>query len=565
MHQVEEVGVKPVSRASRVEDVLIDRDVLDEDALAHARTLAMRTGRALLRVLIEDAIVPELPVMQAMADVAGCPFMRLEDIQVDMRAATLLPSSFARRAFAVAIAFDDDGTVVVATADPTNPFVRDDVQRATKSKIRLVVATRADILGVLARVSAMDIDANEVAAEAAEELAPEVVDAATVTSIEDAPVVRLLNVIITQAVDERASDIHLEPQETDLRVRYRIDGVLHEQMRVPPAVRAGLLSRLKVMADLDIAERRVPQDGRVGLVIGGRSIDLRIATLPTVHGEKAVIRILDKARGVGDLMELGFADDTLSSWMASASKPHGMILVTGPTGSGKSTTLYATLQKINDVTTNVITVEDPVEYRLAGVNQVQVNVKAGLTFAGALRSILRSDPDVVLIGEIRDAETARIAIQAALTGHLVLSTLHTNDAPSAITRLTDMGIEPFLVASALDAVLAQRLVRVLCKRCRRSEEIDAERALAAGLEPGATIYEPVGCPNCAGTGYKGRQAVHELMQMDLETSRLAADRAATDQIMRAATNAGMRTLRDDALRAVLSGQTSLAELARVVA
>jgi type IV pilus assembly protein PilB len=553
-------------RSARVEDVLLERGLLDEDGLAHARTIALRTGRALVRVLIEDALVPEEPIMEALAKLSGAPFVRLDETTLDLRAATLLPDAFARRAFSVGIGFDEDGrTLILATSDPTNPFIRDDVERATGFDVRIVVATRADILSVLARATNVDVDAHEMAALAVEEMDPVDEVAGIGASVEDAPIVRLLNVIVTQAVDQRASDVHLEPQESELRVRYRIDGVLHEQMRVPRGLQAGLISRLKVMADLDISERRVPQDGRVGLVIGGRAVDLRVATLPTVHGEKAVIRILDKGRGVIELEALGFSQETMVGWAQASKRPHGMLLVTGPTGSGKSTTLYATLQQLNDMASNIITVEDPVEYRLAGVNQVQVNVRAGLTFASALRSILRSDPDTILIGEVRDAETARIAIQSALTGHLVLSTLHTNDAPSAITRLIDMGVEPFLVSSALDAVLAQRLVRVLCERCKVATSLDRERAQLIGLPVGTEIFEPLGCPTCSSTGYRGRQAILELMPMSLELRRLAADRASTDVIEATARAAGMTSLRDDCLRLVVSGRTSLAELARVVA
>jgi len=564
--RVQQAEAKPSqTRSVRVEELLLHQGILDEDALAHARTLAMRSGRALVQVLIDDGLAPEDAVMEALATVSGAPFVRIDDSSLDLRAATLLPDAFARRAFAVGIGFEDEGaTLVVATSDPANPFIRDDVVRATGYQVRIVAATRADVLSVLARATSVDVDAHEISAMAVEEMEPVEDQSAGGTAVEDAPIVRLLNVIVTQAVDLRASDVHLEPQEHELRVRYRIDGVLHEQMRVPRSLQAGLVSRLKVMADLDISERRVPQDGRVGLVIGGRAVDLRVATMPTVHGEKSVIRILDKGRGIGDLPSLGFSEHTLAGWNAASAKPHGMLLVTGPTGSGKSTTLYATLQRLNEVHTNIITVEDPVEYRLGGVNQVQVNVRAGLTFASALRSILRADPDVVLIGEIRDAETARIAIQAALTGHLVLSTLHTNDAPSAITRLIDMGVEPFLVSSALDAVLAQRLVRVLCERCKAPASLDPERAHSLGLPEGTPYCEPTGCPACGGTGYKGRRAITELMPMNLDLRRLAADRAATDVIDATARRTGMQTLRDDCLRLVAAGATSLSELARVV-
>jgi len=379
----------------------------------------------------------------------------------------------------------------------------------------------------------------------------------------------LVNLLITRAVAERASDIHIEPQERDVRIRNRIDGVLHEVMRSPKSIQSGVISRLKIMADINIAERRVPQDGRVGLVVGGKAIDLRVATLPTVYGEKVVIRILDKSSVLLNLQDLGFADENFTRFESSFKKPYGMLLVTGPTGSGKSTTLYATLNILNKSDRNIITVEDPVEYRLAGVNQIQINQRAGLTFASALRSILRSDPDIVLIGEIRDRETAQISVEAALTGHLVLSTLHTNDAPSAITRLIEMGIEPFLVSSAVDCVLAQRLVRVLCDRCKEPYLPTEEALIEAHIpipEDGdlPKLYRAVGCQNCSKTGYRGRMAVHEVMLKTEEIERLTAERRSAEEIARSARAAGMTTLRDDGVRKVLEGKTSIEEIMRVI-
>jgi type IV pilus assembly protein PilB len=387
---------------------------------------------------------------------------------------------------------------------------------------------------------------------------------------EDAPIVRYVNLLITQAIQDRASDIHLEPTEHDLRVRYRIDGVLHEVMRSPRAIQSGVISRLKIMADINIAERRIPQDGRLSVTSNGKKIDLRVATLPTVWGEKVVMRILDNSTARMDLADLGFSPHNFGIFEKSYVKPYGMILVTGPTGSGKSTTLYATLNVVNRPEVNIITVEDPVEYRLPGINQVQVNNKAGLSFAAALRSILRSDPDIVLIGEIRDHETAQIAVEASLTGHLVLSTLHTNDAPSAITRLTEMGIEPFLVGSAVDCVLAQRLARRLCSKCKEQYEPSADQLESLGFiprpeDPAPTFYRPVGCPNCAKTGYKGRLALHEVMAMNEEIERLTVDRASSTQIGDVAVAGGMRLLREDGLRKAALGITSIDEIFRVVA
>jgi type IV pilus assembly protein PilB len=386
---------------------------------------------------------------------------------------------------------------------------------------------------------------------------------------EDAPIVKYVNLLITQAIQDRASDIHLEPTEHDLRVRYRIDGVLHEIMRSPKAIQSGVISRLKIMADINIAERRIPQDGRLSVTANGKKIDLRVATLPTVWGEKIVMRILDNSTARLTLNDLGFSQGNYERFGESFVKPYGMILVTGPTGSGKSTTLYATLNIVSKPEVNVITVEDPVEYRLPGINQVQVNTKAGLTFAAALRSILRSDPDVVLIGEIRDHETAQIAVEAALTGHLVLSTLHTNDAPSAVTRLTEMGIEPFLVGSALDCVLAQRLTRRLCSKCKEAYEPEPADLDRVGFPwtPGEELpilHRPVGCSACAKTGYKGRVALHEVMKVSETIERHTVDRVSAAVIGETARAEGMATLRMDGWLKVLDGVTSIEEVLRVV-
>ncbi len=447
--------------------------------------------------------------------------------------------------------------------------MRCDIRTITGLEIKPVVSTRSDIHEAIARFHRMDESVEDIASAAAEET-DELEDlSAGRELVEDAPIVKLVNLLITQAVSERASDIHVEPHEHDVRIRYRIDGVLHEIMRSPKSIQSGVISRLKIMADINIAERRVPQDGRVGLVVGGKSIDLRVATLPTVYGEKVVIRILDKSSVLISLQNMGFSDHNFTRFESSFRKPYGMILVTGPTGSGKSTTLYATLNMINTTDRNIITVEDPVEYRLAGVNQIQVNPKAGLTFASALRSILRSDPDVVLIGEIRDRETAQIAVEAALTGHLVLSTLHTNDAPSAISRLLEMGIEPFLVSSAIDCVLAQRLLRVLCDRCKEIYGPTEEALKEAGvpLEPDGTVpklFRPVGCTHCAKTGYRGRMATHEVMLKSEEIERLIAEHRSSEDIGRVARDQGMRSLRSDGIDKIIAGATSIEEIMRVI-
>jgi type IV pilus assembly protein PilB len=387
---------------------------------------------------------------------------------------------------------------------------------------------------------------------------------------EDAPIVRYVNSLIEQAIVNRASDLHLEPNENEMRVRYRIDGVMHEVDEVPKAVQSALISRLKIMSNVDITERRVPQNGRITVQIGQRSVDLRTATLPTVWGEKVVLRVLDTSGIVLELKNLGFTPDNFERFATSYGKPHGMVLVTGPTGSGKSTTLYATLGAISKPTVNVITVEDPVEYRLAGVNQVQVNIKAGLTFAAVLPAILRSDPDVVLIGEIRDRITAQLGIEAALTGHLVLSTLHTNDAPSAVIRLTEMGIEPFLVGSAVDCVLAQRLARRLCDFCKQAylpteAELIAARWPVETLASPEVLFRPLGCRSCSGTGYRGRLAVHEVMLVSDEIEALTVRRVSANEVRRTAIAEGMRLLRDDGLSKAAEGLTSIEDVLRVTA
>ncbi|MDQ1727767.1 MAG: type pilus assembly protein PilB, partial [Frankiaceae bacterium] len=435
-------------------------------------------------------------------------------------------------------------------------------------EVNPLVATRADVIAAINRYHRADTDFDELTMSL--DSTDEAEDLSKVKEVtEDAPIVKFVNLLITQAIQDRASDIHIEPAEKDMRVRFRIDGVLHEVMRSPKNIQSGVISRLKIMAEINIAERRIPQDGRLSVNANGKKIDLRVATLPTVWGEKVVMRVLDNTTASLNLADLGFSDGNFQRYSLSFTKPYGMILVTGPTGSGKSTTLYATLNIVSTPEKNVITVEDPVEYRLPGINQVQTNAKAGLTFAAALRSILRSDPDIVLLGEIRDHETAQIAIEAALTGHLVLSTLHTNDAPSAISRLIEMGIEPFLVASALDCVLAQRLARRLCTKCKEEYTPTPESLVTARVPwdqsgPVPQLFRAVGCSACSKTGYKGRLALHEVMNVTEAVERLAVERASGDQIGKVARAEGMTTLRDDGMAKVLMGVTSLEEILRVV-
>ena len=548
--------------------MLLEEGLVTYEQLEEAQSEQSRSGKGLGRVLIDLGFVVEQELVSALAKQIGLPFVDLAEYPVDAAASSLISDALAKRYSALPIGYEDS-KLVVAMSDPANVFALDDIRTITGLDIKPVVATRSEIQNAISRLHRLDESVSDIVGAATDEI-EEVEDLAkTRELVEDAPIVKLVNLLITQAVNERASDIHIEPQERDVRIRYRIDGVLHEVMRSPKSLQSGVISRLKIMSDINIAERRVPQDGRVGLVVGGRAIDLRVATLPTVYGEKVVIRILDKSSVLMNLQDLGFSDHNFGRYESSYRKPYGMILVTGPTGSGKSTTLYATLNIINTPERNIITVEDPVEYRLPGVNQIQINPRAGLTFASALRSILRSDPDVVLIGEIRDRETAQIAVEAALTGHLVLSTLHTNDAPSAISRLLEMGIEPFLVSSAIDGVLAQRLMRVLCDRCKElyapTEEALAEARIplnADGTVP--KLYRPVGCTNCAKTGYRGRMAAHEVMLKSEEIERMTAEHRSAEEIGKVAREQGMRTLREDGIEKVLAGHTSIEEIMRVI-
>jgi len=557
-----------VKRLKDLADVLLEEGLITEQQLEMAQVEQEQKGRSLGRVLIELGMVKETDLVAALARQVGLDFVDLGEHQIDPSAASLISDQVARRYRALPIGFDDS-RLVVAMSDPSNVFALDDIRTITGLEVKPVVATAADIDTAIRKYGAFEQSAEDMATEAASQ-ADDSTDLAQVeAAIEDAPIVKLVNLLITQAVADRASDIHIEPAERDIRIRYRIDGVLHEVMRSPKNIQAGLISRLKVMAEINIAERRIPQDGRIGLVVGGKAIDLRLATLPTVFGEKIVIRILDKTSVLLKLEDLGFADESYKQYEGGFRKPYGTVLVTGPTGSGKSTTLYATLNIINSVDKNIITVEDPVEYRLPGVNQMQVNSKAGLTFSSALRSILRADPDVVLIGEVRDRETALIAMEAALTGHLVLSTLHTNDAPSAITRLIEMEVEPYLVASSLDCVVAQRLARRLCDHCKEAykpsrEELEQAKFPEHVRKEIKELFRPVGCTRCGRTGFRGRMGLYEVMTVTEEIERLTAEGKSSDDIKRLAIEQGMITLREDGLERARQGMTSVEEIFRVV-
>ncbi len=550
-------------------DILLEDGLVTEEQLVAAFDVHEQEGRPLGRVLVDQGLLTEGQLVAALAEQIGLGFVDLAEASVDATAVAKVPAAICQRYTVLPIGFED-GKLVVAMADPGNVFALDDIRQLTRMEPQPVVATREDLLSAINRFCRADGELDELSATMSDDERDDEELGRLTEVVEDAPIVKYVNLLITQAIQDRASDIHIEPAEHELRIRYRIDGVLHEVMKSPKQIAGGVTSRLKIMADIDIAERRIPQDGRLSVAHQGKKIDLRVATLPTVWGEKVVMRVLDNSTARLDLQDLGFSDSNFTRYRESYVKPYGMILVTGPTGSGKSTTLYSTLNIVSKPEINVITVEDPVEYRLPGINQVQVNNKAGLTFAAALRSILRSDPDVVLIGEIRDHETAQIAVEAALTGHLVLSTLHTNDAPSAITRLTEMGIEPFLVGSALDSVLAQRLARRLCSKCKEEYQPTEQELLGARFpwlpsEPAPTLFRPVGCSSCARTGYKGRLALHEVMTVTEEVERLAVSRASSAEIEKVAYGQGMISLRDDGWAKVVQGVTSIEEILRVVA
>jgi type IV pilus assembly protein PilB len=562
-------GITPPTRRGgsgrHVLDVLVELGLVSKMNADLATEQGRASGTSPEKLLLEQGGITQDQLARAIAERHGLDHVDLTQFPVDMAAANLLGTTAAKRYEAVPVAYADERTLLVAMADPANVLAIDDIAIMTGLEVRTAVATREDIAGLISRISRLD-DVVEDVGYGDEELddgPSDIVDLRD--SADDQPVIKLVNQIVAQAVEQGASDVHLEPDAKDLRVRFRVDGVLVEATTIPRRMVSGVISRVKIMADLDIAERRVPQDGRVGLTIDGHQVDLRVVTLPSVHGESVVMRILDKGSVAMDLDRLGMGGADLKRFGRAFGQAYGAVLVTGPTGSGKSTTLYAALGVINTPEKNIITIEDPVEYQVGGITQVQVNGKAGLTFASGLRAMMRADPDVIMVGEIRDRETAQIAVEAALTGHLVLSTLHTNDAPGAITRLIEMGTEPFLVSSAIDCVVAQRLARTLCEHCKTPTHIPAEVLQANGfaVDHGIDAYEPAGCTRCGGSGYKGRLGLYEVMTVTDEIRRLAIARASADQIGAVAVEQGMTRLREDGLEKVKRGRTSIAEVARV--
>ena len=551
-----------------VTDALVDLGFVEEGRAREAIEAARTAAKPPERLLLEQGAVTGDQLSRAIAERYGLDHVDLSSYQVDMAAANLISVNTARRYGAVPVGFVDTKTLLVAMADPTNVLAVDDIQIATALDCRVAVAAEEDIEALLGRLNSLQSAVTEAVTEGEEEGGDELAEVADLeVGAEDAPVVKLVYSILGQAVGEGASDVHFEPEEAEMRVRFRIDGVLREAAHVPKRMVNAVISRVKIMSELDIAEKRVPQDGRVSVTVEDRRVDLRVTTLPTQRGEGATIRILDKENAQRSLDELGMDGEARKRFEDAFGQAYGAVLVTGPTGSGKSTTLYAALQELNEVEKNIITIEDPVEYRLPGVNQINVNRKAGLDFATGLRSILRADPDIVMVGEIRDGETARIAIEAALTGHMMLTTLHTNDAPGAITRLTKMGIESFLIASSVDCVVAQRLTRKLCSQCKKRAIVPAEALLDAGLRVGSELeaYEPIGCGRCNQSGYRGRVGLYSVMRMSDRIKEMVIAQPQEAEIATVAREEGMLTLREDGLEKVRSGVTSLEEVLRVTA
>ncbi len=566
-----------VATRRRIGEILVELDIVTEAQITAALETQRASGKRLGDVLLDEGIVRPRDLVRALATQFDLPFVDLDDHTIDIDLAQLIPQQLAARHRAMPV-WREDQQIVVAMANPVDVLALDDIRALVGRQVKPVMAEAAQILNAIDRMGHSDSRVRETiqAAVGENRQYAEIADAAIQPdNSAEAPIVQFIDLLLAKAVQENASDIHIEPSSDDLRIRFRVDGVLHEAMAPPSSLRAGIISRIKVMADIDIAERRLPQDGRLTARVNGQEFDVRVATIPTVHGEAAVLRILQSTARGGGIGTIGFLPEQLERFRAAYERPWGAILVTGPTGSGKSTTLYATLEELRDPTRNIITIEDPVESRMDGIKQVQVNTKAGMTFARALRSFLRADPDIMLVGEIRDGETATIAIEASLTGHLVLSTLHTNNSSAAPMRLVEMGVEPFLVASSVSAVLAQRLARRLCEKCREPREVRLDQLglddrayslLSPDLRDEGAFegYRAVGCDSCSHTGYRGRFAVHEVLPMTEEISALVLAHARAEEVERVAVDSGMITLRSDGLRKVKMGLTTVEELFRVV-
>lgn len=544
-------------------DIVVELGYAEREQVQRAVELARARSKLTGQVLVEEGVIRHDQLARAIAVRLHFDYVDLAGYELDMEAVQLLDVEAIRRYQAVPVSFLEDGTLLLAMSDPTNVLTIDDIAMITGRRVRAAVASAEDVQMLIARLSRSNQAVREIIEEAEEDaFDPEPVSVAADGS--DAPVVRFVHALIAEAAERGASDIHIDPEESQMRVSFRVDGVVTPAATISRSKAAGVISRVKVMAEMDISERRAPQDGRFALEVDGRRVDVRTVTLPLVHGEGVYMRILDKSIAVKTLEELGMRAEEQARVASAIGRPHGAVLVTGPTGNGKSTTLYAALKAINDGSRSLLTIEDPVESRLHGVRQMQIALKAGVTFASGLRSMLRADPDVIMVGEVRDRETAQIAVEAALTGHLVLSTLHTRDAPGALGRLIDMGVEPFLVASAIDCVVAQRLVRLLCPHCKRPTEA-SEQVLELHRLDREGVYDPAGCKRCGSTGYRGRTGLYEVMSVGEEIRALVLDRAPTDQIAAVAERHGMRRMREDGVARVRDGLTSLAEVERMAA
>jgi len=548
-------------RSSRmIGEVVVDLGLSDREAVEEAVAAAREQGRPTGLVLVERGVLRHDQLARVVAERFGLDFVDLAVYDLDMGAVNLISSETAKRYQALPVGFTEDGAVLVAMANPTNVLTIDDIGMMTGRRIRPAAASVEDLNLLLTRLVRMDESIEDIVEDDEEH------DAEQNLLLDDtddgAPVIKLVHSIVAQAVQQGASDIHVNPEEGDTRVMFRVDGVLAPAATIKRKMASAVVSRLKILADLDISEKRVPQDGRFALTVDGRRVDIRVVTLPLVHGEGVVMRILDRGVVVEDLESLGMQKEEEERFTQAIHRPNGAVLVTGPTGSGKSTTLYTALNALNDGERSILTIEDPVEQRIPGIKQMQIATKAGVTFEVGLRSMLRADPDVIMVGEIRDRQTAHIAVEAALTGHLVLSTLHTRDAPSALGRLIDMGIEPFLVSSAVDCIVAQRLVRMLCPHCKRRQSVPDSVLAEQGLA-GAEPYEPVGCSRCSGTGYRGRVGLYEVMSVSEPIRALILKRASVDEMVAVAEGEGMRRLRDDGMQKVRDGLTSIAEIERM--
>jgi type IV pilus assembly protein PilB len=557
-----ENGLYPPKNAGRstrmIGEVVVDLGFADHEAVEEAVAAARSQGRPTGLVLVERGVLRHDQLARVVAERFGLDFVDLAVYDLDMGAVNMVSVETAKRYQAVPVGFTDDGSVLLAMANPTNVLTIDDIGMMTGRRIRPAAASVEDLNLLLARLSQMDASIEDITEEDDADDSSMLVDEAD----SDAPVIKLVHSIVAQAIQQGASDIHVNPEEGDTRVLFRVDGVLAPAATVKRRMASGVVSRIKIMADLDISEKRIPQDGRFALTVDGRRVDIRVVTLPLVYGEGVVMRILDKSVVVDGIDSLGMQPAEQKHFEDAIRRPNGAVLVTGPTGSGKSTTLYAALHVVNDGERSILTIEDPVEQRIKGIKQMQIATKAGVTFDVGLRSMLRADPDVIMVGEIRDRETAHIAIEAALTGHLVLSTLHTRDAPSALGRLIDMGIEPFLVSSAVDCIVAQRLVRALCQHCKRPQTLSDTVLESHGLA-GAEPYEAVGCSRCGGSGYRGRVGIYEVMAVSEKVRTMILERASIDDMVAVAQSEGMRRLRDDGLQKVRDGLTSIAEVERM--